>query len=507
MQSIDEAGKPRYRAACDACRQSKVRCSGGGVCIRCKKHDYKCRYSIAHRAGKPKGSKNKATLKKLENLQAAQLGKLALGGGTGVVSTSMISRPLTDAEFPQQRKRRNISTHDIRARYELVHPSQLHMRNPSHPMARKYLCADPMFPVYPSPTSPAEPHLWEGGMPSTDIGFYDSLETVYGHASPTLAPYLPSPSEEATTAFSLQSNSPTVARVCHCIDRLDASQRQISTLDPDLTLWRFDPTVELVTASLSSSHIFLSCAACPNMSGGSLWLLISVLDRSFDVLNHLVLHRVSQDNHEAWSDQQQQQYHVIPYNYAFALQDCILEQGITTSYQIVRALRDVIYTEIGISGGVLGDIGMHNNALSSSSSSSSSSGFPSPTSMETPAQEFIHKSDRIHQTRNPECSALKNGKAKSNNALSPNEISFVLQTIHRYDTLIGNMQAILARITTAATAHANPVSWPISMSETATTQCGGGVAPYQQAITMEGFPQQAHLDHARLPSYDMIGLS
>jgi hypothetical protein len=106
MQSIDETGKPRYRAACDACRQSKVRCSGGGVCIRCKKHDYKCRYSIAHRAGKPKGSKNKATLKKLENLQAAQRGKLALGGGTGAASTRKMSRPLTDAEFPQQRKRR-----------------------------------------------------------------------------------------------------------------------------------------------------------------------------------------------------------------------------------------------------------------------------------------------------------------------------------------------------------------------------------------------------------------
>lgn len=106
MQSIDETGKPRYRAACDACRQSKVRCSGGGVCVRCKKHDYKCRYSIAHRAGKPKGSKNKATLKKLENLQAAQQGKLALGG-TGA-STKKISRPLTDGDFSRRKRRKSI---------------------------------------------------------------------------------------------------------------------------------------------------------------------------------------------------------------------------------------------------------------------------------------------------------------------------------------------------------------------------------------------------------------
>jgi hypothetical protein len=59
----------RFRSACDPCRQSKVRCSGGSVCSRCDKHRFACRYSLADRAGKPKGSKNKATLKKLETLQ------------------------------------------------------------------------------------------------------------------------------------------------------------------------------------------------------------------------------------------------------------------------------------------------------------------------------------------------------------------------------------------------------------------------------------------------------
>lgn len=374
-------------------------------------------------------------------------------------------------------------------------------------MARKYAFASPMFPVYPSPTSPAEPHLWEGGMPSADIGFNDPLETMYGHvASPTMVPYLPSPSEEPSTAFSLQSGPSTVAGACNCVDRLDSSQRQLSTLDSGLTLWRFDPTMELVTASLSSCHVFLSCAACPKISGRSLWLLLPVLDRSFEILNHLVLHRANRTDHEVWSGQQQQQYHVVPYNYALVLQDCILEQSIATSYQIVRALRDAIDSETGLSGGVLGDISMHNHGLSSSSSLSSSSGFPSPASMEIPALEIRIKTE---QTRNPECSALKNGKAKSGNARSSNEINFLLQTIHRYDTLIGNMQAVVARNTAAATAHAHPASWPIGMSDTATNQCGAAsVAPYQPATTMEGFPQQPHPEHAaRLPSYDVIGLS
>jgi hypothetical protein len=231
-----------------------------------------------------------------------------------------------------------------------------------------------------------------------------------------------------------------------------------------------------------------------------------VLDRIFDVLNHLVIHRTNRNHHEFWSGQQQQQYHVVPYNYyALALQDCILEQSITTSYQIVRALRDTIDTETR--GGVLGDISMHNHGLSSSSSSSSLSGLPSPASMETPAQELIPKCDQIHQSRNPECSALKDGKAKSDHSLSANEINFLLQAIHRYDTLIGNMQAVVARNTAAATAHAHSASWPIGMSDTATNQYGGGVAPYQPATTMEGFSQQPHPEHARFPSYDVIGLS
>lgn len=398
------------------------------------------------------------------------------------------------------------STHDIRARYDHIHPAQLHLRNASHPMTRKYGFASPMFPVYPSSTSPAEPHLWEGGMPSADMGFYDPLDAIYGHVtSPAMVPYLPSPSEEPTTSFNIQSNPSTVAGACNCVNRLDSSQRQLSTLDSDLTLWRFDPTMELVTASLSSCHIFLSCAACPKMGGGSLWLLVSVLDRSFDILNHLVVHRANWNDHQVRSGSQQQQYHIVPYNYALVLQDCILEQSVATSYQIVRALRDAFDTETRLGGGVLGDISMHNDGLSSSSSSSSSSGSPSPASIETPTQDFILKTEQI---RNPECSALKNGKAKSGNALCSNEINFLVQAIHRYDTLIGNMQAVVARNTAAATALAHPSSWPIGMSDTATNQCGAGVAPYQPATTMDRLPQQPHPDHAsRFPSYNVIGLS
>lgn len=62
---------PKLRAACENCRQSKVKCNLGGknTCIRCLRHGLPCRYRVANRSGKPKGSKNRATLRKLGQLQ------------------------------------------------------------------------------------------------------------------------------------------------------------------------------------------------------------------------------------------------------------------------------------------------------------------------------------------------------------------------------------------------------------------------------------------------------
>jgi hypothetical protein len=70
-QSSGHSGDtPRLRAACENCRQSKVKCnlSGKSTCIRCLRHGLPCRYRLANRSGKPKGSRNRATLKKLGQL-------------------------------------------------------------------------------------------------------------------------------------------------------------------------------------------------------------------------------------------------------------------------------------------------------------------------------------------------------------------------------------------------------------------------------------------------------
>ncbi|CAK46870.1 uncharacterized protein An16g04530 [Aspergillus niger] len=68
---VSNGDPPKLRAACENCRQSKVKCnlSGKDTCIRCMRHGLPCRYRVANRSGKPKGSKNRATLRKLGQLQ------------------------------------------------------------------------------------------------------------------------------------------------------------------------------------------------------------------------------------------------------------------------------------------------------------------------------------------------------------------------------------------------------------------------------------------------------
>lgn len=84
---------PKLRTACENCRQSKVKCnlSGKDVCTRCLRHDLQCQYGFANRSGKPKGSKNRATLRKLSQLQED---KPPMRGDRG----SRLAPPVTERE-------------------------------------------------------------------------------------------------------------------------------------------------------------------------------------------------------------------------------------------------------------------------------------------------------------------------------------------------------------------------------------------------------------------------
>jgi hypothetical protein len=64
--SFTMAPPSKLRSACDACHQAKVRCTGGVSCLHCRNHNQECHYSYAARIGKPKGSRNRKTLARLQ---------------------------------------------------------------------------------------------------------------------------------------------------------------------------------------------------------------------------------------------------------------------------------------------------------------------------------------------------------------------------------------------------------------------------------------------------------
>ncbi|KAJ5787469.1 hypothetical protein N7457_002459 [Penicillium paradoxum] len=56
----------KLRRACDICHRMKLRCSGTNPCSRCQDAVAECVYSFAAKIGKPKGSRNKKTLQRLQ---------------------------------------------------------------------------------------------------------------------------------------------------------------------------------------------------------------------------------------------------------------------------------------------------------------------------------------------------------------------------------------------------------------------------------------------------------
>lgn len=93
----------RVLSACDACRQSKVRCTGGTPCLTCQWYQRRCNYSPGSRLGRPKGSKNKRTLMQhilnLNKEQSSDSQEETNRNGTDVMQW-------IDAGQPQQQQQR-----------------------------------------------------------------------------------------------------------------------------------------------------------------------------------------------------------------------------------------------------------------------------------------------------------------------------------------------------------------------------------------------------------------
>ena len=88
-QDTQKPPTKKLRTACDICHQAKMKCSGGSPCAGCRDSGYECFYSVSNRIGRPKGTKNKRTLDRMNRQQSdnesanhSRKGSISVGGQT-----------------------------------------------------------------------------------------------------------------------------------------------------------------------------------------------------------------------------------------------------------------------------------------------------------------------------------------------------------------------------------------------------------------------------------------
>lgn len=84
-QFLPDQRPPRRRAACQPCYQSKVKCSRGQPCLRCQVNQRDCYYELASRIGKPRGSKNRTSIR---SPRPAQEGETATAVNKAIKDTA-----------------------------------------------------------------------------------------------------------------------------------------------------------------------------------------------------------------------------------------------------------------------------------------------------------------------------------------------------------------------------------------------------------------------------------
>ncbi|RMJ27798.1 finger domain protein [Aspergillus sp. HF37] len=246
---------PKLRSACENCRQSKVKCnvSGNDMCIRCQRHGLQCRYGYANRSGKPKGSKNRATLQRMGQLpgigkRQAELGHAnyaspSMGGGNKV------------------RRHLRPSTRILTSQKLEPKPGRL-SESPSS--FQSTVATD--TPQSTDPSSLGSSSMLD---PNASPGLGYPSDTT----SPTFTP------KEALTEemaeFPLAVHIPyTLAPACECV----AMQAcQMNDLGADTSPRRFDQSLQSIKATLCACRTFLRCTHCAKDSA-SLLLSVSALD-------------------------------------------------------------------------------------------------------------------------------------------------------------------------------------------------------------------------------------
>ncbi|KAJ5683292.1 hypothetical protein N7462_006457 [Penicillium macrosclerotiorum] len=265
---------PKLRTACENCRQSKVKCnlSGKNVCTRCLRHGLQCQYGFANRSGKPKGSKNRATLRKLGQLQEE---KPSIRGfrGSRLVPPAPGREPLM--AYPAHLSE-SMEDEDV-----CLIPGPLGLWDSPRTFGGTALDT----PICPSQLNtmdgPPFPDLLDSypALPG-GLGCPHTPVTPTFLASDSLADGLGSPS------FGSVSSPYTVAP-CECVDMQLFHMNRLNHLLADSMPLRFDHSLQILKTTFCACQVFMSCSKCTKDSA-NLLLLISVINLTLQLFEYWI---------------------------------------------------------------------------------------------------------------------------------------------------------------------------------------------------------------------------
>ncbi|CAI7619599.1 unnamed protein product [Penicillium glandicola] len=273
---------PKLRTACENCRQSKVKCnlSGKSVCTRCLRHGLQCQYGFANRSGKPKGSKNRATLRKLGQLQEE---KPTMRG----FRNSRLVAPVADMEpLVGNSYSNHIPDPTIENDVCLISNQPGFWESPrsftNTATLESSVCPGQLTTVDSSPfTDLVDP------CPALPAGLgYPHTPVTPTFLSGELADRMASPSLAGSVT------SPYPISPCECVDMQLFHMNRLNHLLAGSMPLRLDHSLQTIKCTFCACQMFLQCTKCAKDSA-NLLLTISVLNLTLQLFEYWVSRETS----------------------------------------------------------------------------------------------------------------------------------------------------------------------------------------------------------------------
>ncbi|TQB68578.1 hypothetical protein MPDQ_003200 [Monascus purpureus] len=277
---------PKLRTACENCRQSKVKCnlSGKSTCTRCLRHGLQCRYGYANRSGKPKGIKNRATLKKMGRLHE---GKRPIDRIFGEGSCGLFMVEMTPAITEQRINQVNHGAKSIDENGSLdTRPSQ----SPSSTTIET--------PLISNTSTSGTPMMLNGfGGPYPghifDLDPIGQLPVGLGcHASPSIQSLQSDPAAEDMTNYHYHALPipHDLQPTCKCFESQVSYMSQLSQVVSETIEPRSDDSLGKIKSALQACRIFLQCTSCRKDSTNVL-LSLSIIELALQLFERWMSHK------------------------------------------------------------------------------------------------------------------------------------------------------------------------------------------------------------------------